>query len=274
MGAFRFVAAVASILAAQTGHAQLTIGCPTGQAMQKSDPSGMNVTCVVIPNVAPLQAAITDETVVRAAADAKLEESIRTEVKAREGMDGMLLQAIDDVRASVNQTETKIEGRYAFSGYQTCVNATLGFNTVDLTPLPSTQTSQNFVSISTSLVTGFRTFNSDGTGFAQFNAQSVGPGGGSISELTGTFDWHVRDGKLFINDHGSTGTVIFGGPRVGWTTMTRGPAPHVGVLGKDLRTISIVHDGLHVEEGIQISPLGAEFRTPRVCLRERLLRKL
>jgi hypothetical protein len=227
---------------------------------------------VAIPNVAPWQGAITNEAAARAAGDTKLEEAISNEAKAREGMDGLLLQAIDDVRAGVSQTEAKIEGRYAFSGYQTCVSATAGFDPITLTPLT---TVPNFVSISTSLVTGYRTFNPDGSGFAEFHSQSATQGGGSASLLTGTFDWHIQDSKLIINDHGSTGLVTFGGPRVGWTTMTRGSAPQVGVLGKDLRVISTVHDRLQVEEGIQRSPDGTvEIRTPRVCLRERLLRKM
>jgi len=55
------IAAGAFFLAAQTASAQQTNGCPAGQAMQSSDPSGKNITCVAIPNVSGLQGQISAE---------------------------------------------------------------------------------------------------------------------------------------------------------------------------------------------------------------------
>ena len=51
------LAAAAIALGAQSVLAQKMNGCPTGQAMQSSDPSGKNVTCVPIPDTAaPIRA--------------------------------------------------------------------------------------------------------------------------------------------------------------------------------------------------------------------------
>ena len=77
-------AAALFLTAAQTASAQQTNGCPAGQAMQSSDPSGRNVTCVAIPNVSGLQGQISAETAARIAAD-------NAEANARLGMDATLL---------------------------------------------------------------------------------------------------------------------------------------------------------------------------------------
>src|ERR1043166_4259706 len=114
------MAAGALWVAAQTASAQLVNGCPAGQAMQSSDASGRNVTCVPIPNVSALQAA-----------DTQLQRNIEAEANSRAGMDATLLQAIqdetrerktadDELRAGLN--ETSVAGRYAFSGPFTCIS--------------------------------------------------------------------------------------------------------------------------------------------------------
>ena len=66
------MAAGALWVAAHTASAQLVNGCPAGQAIQSSDASGRNVTCVPIPNVSALQAA-----------DTQLQRNIEAEANSR-----------------------------------------------------------------------------------------------------------------------------------------------------------------------------------------------
>src|SRR5438094_3442586 len=89
------IAAGAFFLAAQTASAQQTNGCPAGQAMQSSDPSGKNITCVAIPNVSGLQGQISAETAARQAADAQLQGAIGAETAARTAADAQLQNAIN-----------------------------------------------------------------------------------------------------------------------------------------------------------------------------------
>ena len=243
------VFAIAAALGAQSALAQPMSGCPEGQAIQASDPSGKNIRCVPIP--APVDVS-------------GLQAQINAEAAAREGMDATLLGAIEELR------EASIVGTYTFTGTQACLNASLGFNP-DLTPIqPGNQLSQ-----STAAVWGFRTFNLGGTGTSEFHTQSVSFGGGSESTVFSNFNWEIVGGKLIIAEGPSEGTITSGGTRVGWTVITQGVPRAVGVLGKDLRIISIVHEEMKPELGITRSPDGlTEFRTPRICHRERTLRKM
>jgi hypothetical protein len=105
---------------------------------------------------------------------------------------------------------------------------------------------------------------------------AVPAGGASTVTQTGTFNWRIEDGRLIIDDVAGPG-VFTSGPRDKWITRLEGVPRYVGVLGKDLRVISISHEGPAVETSILTSPAGEpfqEFRTPRICTRERTLRKL
>ena len=268
------------VLAAAAGfinqvQAQPVRSCPEGQAVSSLNPNGTPVQCIPVPapvNLAPLEAAILQESVERKAAD-------------------------DDLRASIN--ETKIAGTYAYSGPQVCLTSTTGFRE-DLTPMPSTDPARAAVVIHTTLyATGFRTFNEDGTGIVDISAQAVSdpttfvtssgfagvgtvveppnPGrpSGSISggRQTGTFTWHVADGRLFIADSPVTGTFDFG-PNKGCTVSNQDVPSMVGVLAKDLRTISLAQDGVAIER-ITVACSGVVVSSsPRVCHRQRLMQKM
>lgn len=264
-------------------QAQAVRGCPDGQAVNSLNPNGTPVQCVPVPppvNIAPLEAAILQESVERKAAD-------------------------DDLRASFN--EASIVGRYAFTGTQACLNASRGFN-ADFTPImpPAAAAGQpapvSIVSQTAASVSGFRTFNTDGTGtsdfvvntlnyspivytnfngFVQANVSGNGLPTASSTTQSGTFAWRIENGTLIIDDSasGGTGGVITagGGGRVGWTVSARGVPNAVGVLGKDLRIITLTQAGPGVEVGVQTSPPDQPaqvIETPRICVRERVLRKL
>ena len=256
-------------------QAQPVRGCPDGQAVNSLRPNGEPVQCIPMPapvNLAPLELAIVQESAERKQAEA-------------------------EIRASIN--ETKISGTYAYSGTQVCLNSSTGFRE-DLAPVPSTDparaavVSQNFV-----YTTGFRTFNEDGTGTVELSAQAVNPPavfvtntgfagvgtvveppnpgrpGGNISSArqSATFTWRVADGKLFVADAPALGT-FDAGPSTGCTIRTDDAPPMVGVLAKDLRTISLSHDGIAVERNTITCAGVVTSSNPRVCHRQRLLQKM
>ena len=292
-------AAALFLTAAQPASAQQTNGCPAGQAMQSSDPSGRNVTCVAIPNVSGLQGQISAETAARIAAD-------NAEANARLGMDATLLQAIGeettDRKAAIDALrneviEKSIVGTYAFSGLITCLSSNNGFN-ADFTPkAPTSPTVSTQVQQFGGAATGTRTFNADHTGTVQsttytvflptifyttsnfvgigFNGTPPNPGGGASTAVqSGSFTWEIVDGKLYITEDAVSGTFTQGS-RVGWTVENSGMPRAVGVLGKDLRTIALTNEMLKIETGKQTSPDGLITSTSeRVCVRERVLRKL
>jgi hypothetical protein len=292
--------AAALALAAQGAVAQLVSGCPAGQAMQSIDRSGQNVTCVPVSDSSGLQAQITAETAARTAADAQLHGAIGNERNQREVMDSTLQSAIDQVRADA--IEASIVGTYTFSGTQTCFTSSFGFND-DLTPraAPAGSPSAAVVSHFTVNTSGTRTFNADGTGSAHFLSQSISvpgafytnplppgtsfsgltnggpngrPGGsGNAAEQTSAFTWQVLAGKLIIDDGDAVGTFMRG-PSTGCTVTNSNSPRTVGVLGKDLRIITIMHEDMQVEFSNTTCPNGNVFSSQRICNRERTLRKM
>src|SRR5580765_3717081 len=188
-------------------QAQPTLSCPAGQAVNSLNPGGAPVNCIPVPDVAPLELAIVQETAERKAADA-------------------------EIRASIN--EASIVGRYAFTGTQACLNVTRGFN-ADFTPImPPPASGQpapvTIVTQTMSSVSGFRSFNADGTGTSEFVANTlnyspivynnfnglvqatvsgIGLPTASSTTQAGVFAWRIEDGKLIIDDNvGSPSGVI------------------------------------------------------------------
>lgn len=60
-----------------------------------------------------------------------------------------------------------------------------------------------------------------------------------------------------------------------WTVQSFDVPNSVAVLGKDLKTLVVVHEDMRVETSVQISPDGA-VQPPayRICTRERVMTKL
>jgi hypothetical protein len=285
------VTAAISVFAFQLSHAQPVRSCPDGQAVNSLHPNGTPVTCIPVPprtNLGPVEAAILQESVERKAADA-------------------------DIRANMSTNETSIVGRYAFTGSQSCLNATRGFNP-DFTPVnpplfvppppppPGTPPQPvvvptSVVFHSTATVNGIRTFNADGTGTSEFNTVTLtypnivyaningliqanvsngAPVGTSVAQA-GTFGWQIVDGKLIIDDTNVNGVITAGGSRVGWTTTQRDLPNQTGFLGKDLKVIALTSEGPSVEVNVQTSPAGQApqvIETPRICQRHRVLTKI
>lgn len=282
--------ALAAALIAQSAAAQSFNSCPEGQAVQGSDASGKHISCIAIPDVSGLQGQINAEAGARAAADAALLDAINDERSAR-------------IAADEELNPAQISGTYSFTGMQTCMNSTFGFNP-DWTPAPSPDPNRAaVVTLNSAVATGLRTFNPDGSGTSQIRTVStifpgafysgngfagvtgagiapsgaaIPSGNGSIVEQTGTFRWRVEGNLLIIEDQAAPG-VFTAGNRTGWSIVVSGVPRQVGVLGKDLRLIHVSHDTLAVETNTIMSPPNLppqQFATPRICVRERLLRKM
>ena len=305
-GALGGIVAGAFLLAAQTALAQQTNGCPAGQAMQSSDPSGKRITCVPIPDVSAVQGQISAEAAARASADTQLQNAINAEANTRGGMDAMLLQGLQqetaDRKAAVDALrndaiEASIVGTYTFTGPVTCLNANVGSFNADFTIKPTVAGAPStVVQLLSGMSTGTRTFNADFTGTIHVTTFSILPsstffsptsagvafagfpnpsGGASAVDQDGSFTWEITpQGKLIITEDAINGTVT-AGSRVGWSVVNTGTPRQVGVLGKDLRLIALTTEGLKVENTTQTSPDHLQSSsTDRICTRERLLRKL
>src|SRR5262245_3354963 len=178
-------------LGAQGVAAQPMNGCPAGQAMQSSSPSGNRITCVPVASPEALQA----EVAARQAADA-------AEAAARQAMDANILGIIGGL------AEADIVGRWATTGSTMCLQSTNGFSAAFMSPQSPTNVSQLYGTAS-----AVRTFRADGTGSSVGVTQSfstattpIGPipaggiGGANVGDLNASFTWRIdADGRLVID---------------------------------------------------------------------------
>jgi hypothetical protein len=233
----RCVVAVAIALGAQQALAQPVNGCPAGQAMQSSDPSGRNITCV------PLGGAETD--IIGQWGMTGTTNCIQ----ASGGFDPNTFSPIISTTPNrLSQLATTFIGTRTFyaGGKGRAVGTT---HTVS-----SPQTS---VSIGAPSFVGF-------------------PGGASIGTLDATFDWRIRaDGTLLIEDDNSVAQPITEPPSsLGATVTIKNMPPFVGYISKDKRTILMQHAAMAMETSEFKNPSGATFSTPRFCIRSRVLTRL
>jgi hypothetical protein len=264
-------AALAAALAAgvHSVWAQPINGCPAGQAMQSSDPSGKKITCVPLPDVSALQGSINAEAAARAAADQALSERID------------------------RLTESDIVGRWAVSGTASCLQSSRGF-TPDFSPVvtiapPGTPPIVTVVSQLTHSINGTRTFNAGGAGTSDavlqtlahaglvFGVLGTGPtGAANVSTLSGTFVWQIQpDGTLFIEDDRAPNVLAAPPSRIGSTVVIENRPPFVGHISSDRRTILLTHPGMSIETSVSFNAAGVEqSRTPRFCHRQRTLIRL
>src|SRR6266850_598994 len=283
-------------LGAQNALAQKMNGCPAGQAMQSTDPSGKSVTCVPIPDTEALQQQITNEAGARQAMDANILNMLGAETAARQAADGAeaaARQAADNALGARidGLTESDIVGRWSSSGTTNCLQSSNGFSASTLSPaIPPT--GSTFVSQLSATFIGTRTFNAGGTGRSTGTSSSMtspatlygagfagfgSSGGASVTTLDGNFAWSIQpDGTLLVDD-GNTIVQQFTAPpvRVGSTVTIENRPSYVGSISKDRRTITLTHQGMSLETSITRDPNGAEVnRSPRFCARHRVLIRL
>src|SRR5687767_8250860 len=260
------LAAMALALGAQSVAAQAVNGCPAGQAMQSSDPSGRNITCVPIGDGAALQA----------------------EIAARRAGDENILSMLGQL------TEANIVGRWAMSGTTSCLQSSTGFTAVNMSPvIPATGSA--FVTQLSGTIIGTRTFNADGTGRSVATSHSMSfpgtfhgaapgfvgvgtfVGGASVATLDAGFTWSIQsDGTLLINDDNTIPQPFTAPPfRVGSTVTIENVPSFVGHISKDKKTILLTHSEMAVETSVLRNSSGTVTNTtPRFCARHRVLTRL
>jgi hypothetical protein len=243
-------------------------GCPAGQAIQSSSPSGHRIKCVPVVHPDALQA----EAAARQAADA-------AEAAARQAMDANILSIIGGL------AEADIVGRWAMTGSTMCLQSSNGFNAFMSPQLPSA------ISQLHGTVSAVRTFRADGTGSSTGVTQSVsmpqlvsGPplglgsvGGASVADLSSSFTWSIdAEGRLVIDDDNLIPqNFLLPSNRVGWTVTIENVPSFVGHIGKDKRTIVMTHATMAVETSVLRDPSNTVIaRTPRFCARDRVLTRL
>ncbi len=232
---------------------------------------------------------LPEEAAERAAADAQLQTNINNEAAARRAGDQALQNSIG--------AETGLRGQYSFTGTAMCLSSSTGFRTdfelvtLLVSPPPPPPAVGTMLTPSSNSISGVRTFNGDGTGSVVATVHNINyptqiPGSASfssgvatVSTLQADFTYEVRpDRTLVIDDGPTSGVIIKGGNRVGWSVSTLDVPKFVGHISKDWRTIDLVHETMAVEQSVNTSPPGVtpvqQFVTPRVCHRERTLRKI
>jgi hypothetical protein len=271
MRIYAFAVGAAALLGVQVVQAQPLNGCPPGQAMQSSSPSGNTVTCVPIPDAAALQGAID------------------AEAQARSGADTALSGEISELRAKVE--EPSIAGRWAFTGPQNCLSSSTGFNP---TLQPIFVAGVTVLSTSATAVSGVRIFGAPdaagkgtGTASATFHtithptflspppappaASPFRTGSAAITALQSAFSYEIQGENVIIDDGSAVGQIVKGSPG---TIQTIGNPRFFGKISKDRRTILLAQEDLVVEQSVFTPPAGTPSTTDRVCWRERTLIKL
>lgn len=228
--------AVVAALAPQA-LAQPVNGCPAGHAMQSSDPSGKNVTCVAVGGA---ESDIIGKWAVTGTTNC---------LQATRGFDPQTLSpTVSPSSNSVAQLSGTFSGTRIFyaggSGRSVGTSHTMTF--------PATNYSNLF----------------SGPGFT---------GGASVATLDATFTWSVQsDGTLVINDDNSIAQP-FTAPNslLGQTATIENVPPFVGYVSKDRRTILLTHPGMSMETSVRRNAAGEEqSRTPRFCARSRVMTRL
>jgi hypothetical protein len=249
---YAFAVGTAALLGVQAVQAQLLNGCPVGQAMQSSSPSGNTVTCVPIPDTAALSGEISQ------------------------------------VRAKVE--EPSIAGRWAFTGPQSCLSSSTGFNA---TLNPVFVAGVTVLATSSTAVSGVRVFGAPdaagkGTGTASATFHTITQptflspapptgaspfriGSAAITTLEGTFGYEIQGENVIIDDAPAVGQIVKGFPG---SVQTLGNPRFVGKISKDRRTILLAQEDLVVEQSVFTPAVGIPSTTDRVCSRERTLIKL
>jgi hypothetical protein len=231
-------AAVAITLGAHPALAQPVNGCPAGQAMQSSDPSGHKITCVPVGG---------------GEVDIIGQWAVSGTTTCLSATGGFNLQNFAPLITSATTSVSQLAG--TFLGTRTFYAGGTGrsISTNHLMTFPST----NFAA-----------------GVAPI---PFGTGAASTSTGDASFKWAVRsDGTLVIEDDGSVGQRFTAPPSLLGQMVTIENLPtYEGYISKDKRVIMLTHAGMSMETSIRRDASGAELsRSPRFCARLRALTRL
>ena len=237
----RCMFAAVLLLGAQQALAQPVNGCPPGEAMQSSDPSGRKITCVPVGGAG--ESDIIGTWAVTGSTNC---------LQSSAGFDPNFYSPT--IPTAGNTFVSHLAG--TFIGKRTFYAGGTGSS------VGTTQT-LSFPS------TGF------GPGGVVF--PSTNPGGASVATLDATFTWTIQsDGTLLIDDDNTIPQPFTAPPgRLGWTATITGVPQYVGHISKDKRTILMTHPGMSVETSVVRNGSGVvQATTPRFCARSRVLTRL
>jgi hypothetical protein len=274
------IAAGALFTAVQGASAQPVNGCPAGEAMQAADPSGRNVRCVPIPDAAALQSQID---ALRAGIG---EESIAgqyafsgpyTCIQSSTGFNNDLTPRSPTQGGPSAFIQVQHGITTGFRTFNADGTGTVEFYTQTITgpgvfygyflvppppPMPGSAPPSDTPVYNFSL------------GVATNGGVPRPSGNAGASRTSGRFTWQLVGGQLLIEESGSDSGTIVEGAGAGLAITVRDLPPVVGIIGKDRRSISITHQRMQVETTSTVLADGTVRETSRVCIRERLLRKL
>jgi hypothetical protein len=233
----RFVfAVVVMAVGIQQAVAQPVRGCPAGQAMQSSDPSGRAVSCIPVTEADIVgRWAVTGST--------------------------MCLQSSNGFNPTNFSPLIPTAGTTSVLSFSATSMGTRTFY-ADGTGHTSS-TNQVIFSPGVNLGLGFSSPGSPGNASLATLDHAFN---WSIQS----------DGTLLIDDGNAIVQTIVQPPLIAGNTATLENAPpFTGYVSKDKRTIVVAHAGLAVETSVGRDPTGKELnRTPRFCARERVMTRL
>ena len=233
-----FLAAVLA-LGAQQALAQPVNGCPDGQAMQSSDPSGRRITCV------PVQVAETDIIGKWAVT------GTTTCLQATAGFNAQTLAPI--IPTAGTTAVSQLAGNF------------IGTRTFHAGGTGRSVGASHTMTFPQSVYGG------------GVPPAVGGTGGASVATLDAGFTWSIQaDGTLVIDDDNSI-PQPFTQPNslLGQTATIENVPSFVGFISKDKRTIVVTHPAMSLETSVRRNAAGVELaRTPRFCARSRVLTRL
>lgn len=222
---------------AQQALAQPVNGCPAGHAMQSSDPSGRNVTCVPVGG---------------AESDIIGKWAVTGTTTCLQATGGFNPQTLSPVVSPTPNSVSQLSG--TFSGTRTFYAGGTGH------------------SVGTS-----HTMTFPATNYSNLSSGPGLVGGASVATLDAGFTWSVQsDGTLVIDDDNSIAQP-FTAPNslLGQTVTAENVPSFVGHVSKDKRTILLTHPGMAMETSVRRNAAGQEqSRTPRFCARSRVMTRL
>lgn len=232
---------------AQQALAQPVNGCPAGQAMQSSDPSGRRVTCISVPDVDALtESSIVGKWAVTGSTTC-LQSSTGFNTTGSTATFNPIIPSSGS--ASVSQLAGTFIGTRTFEANGT--GRSVG--TTHSVVFPATF---------------------HGAGFAGVTTNA---GGASVATLDAGFTWRIQpDGTLFIDDDNTIPQPFSAPPsRVGGSATIVNVPPYVGHISKDKKTILLTHPGMSVETSTTRNPDGTTNPSiQRFCARSRVLTRL
>jgi len=227
------------MLGAAHALAQPVNGCPAGQAMQSSDPSGRKISCVALPQVA--EPGIVGRWAMTGTATCTLSST---------GFDASFNPNLAAGQTTVSQLTGTVSAVRTFNADGTGTVVGIAHNIAH---------PQAIYRPGSGPVLG-------------------GAGNTTLNRLDTTFEWQVQaDGTLRMQDNNLVPQVfVLPATRAGWTAVAYDMPPFVGHISKDRRTIALTHDTMQVET-VQVTDTttGTTFApSPRFCARQRILTRL